>query len=293
MICSGLITVVLRLAILGAFGGEVEVALRVAKTPGISAPATTESEAMTAFDRKPEELSLREILERLERRSREIRSLQVRFKLAHTSRQWDERVEQGEGRLVLDKGKFGVMERVGRWKPGAAAPPREISLWTPKSYSAIDTSSYIGFIYPREGDDPGWMPSDLKLPFFFDTDVAEMQKSYRFELVKSTQKAYILRVTPLKARSGGIWVTAWLRLDRQTLLPTDLWLDQGQDGVDGYRALEIKINDPIPDDILAIVDGTSWQGWMFEFVSPKHWIRGWLQPDRVDRAEQERPVHSE
>jgi hypothetical protein len=284
MVYSGLIAVLLRLAILGAFGSEGEGALRVATTPGTSASATTESEVIAAFDRKPEELSLREILERLERRSREIRSLQVRFKLAHTWRQWEDRVEQGEGRLVLDKGKFGVMECIGRWKPGAAAPPRGTSLWTPKSYSAIDRASHVGLIVPREGEDHGWMPSDLKLPFFFDTDVAEMQKSYRFELVKSTQTAYTLRVTPLKARSGGIWVTAWLRLDRKTLLPTALWLDQGQGEVDGYQALEIKINDPIPDDILAIVDGSSWQGYTFETVGPKHWIRRWLQPDRVDRA---------
>jgi hypothetical protein len=293
MVYSGLIGVLLRLAILAAFGSEVEEAPRVAKTPGMCASATTESEVSAAFDRKPEEPRPLEILERLALRSREIRSVQFRFKLTHTSRQWGDTVDRGEGRLVLDKGKFGVLECARRSEPGAAAPGRQIGLWTRESYSWVDTASHSGFIFPREGADHGWMPSYLKLPFFFDTDVAEMQKSYRFELRKSTQTTYTLRVTPLEAKSGITWVTAWLLLDRETLNPTALWLDEGQGEVSVYRALDIKINHPIPDDILAIVDGTSWQGYTFETVGPKHWIRRWLQPDRIDRAEPERPVHSE
>ncbi len=180
MVYSGLIGVLLRLAILGAFGSEVEVALPVAKTPEISASAATGIEVIVAFDRKREELRLREILERLAVRSREIRSVQVRFKRVHTSRQWGDTVDHGEGRLVLDKSKFGVMECMCRSEPGAAAPARQIGLWTRESYSSIDTDNHFAYIFPREGEDLGWMPSDLKLPFFFDTDVGEMQKSYRF-----------------------------------------------------------------------------------------------------------------
>jgi hypothetical protein len=280
MICSGLITVVLRLAILGAFGSPGEEALPVAKMPGISASATTGPEAIAAFDRKPEEPRPLEILERLAVRSREIRSVQVRFNLTHISRTWHETVDEGEGRLVLDQGKFGVMEFARRSEPGAAAPRRAFELWTPKSYSRIDTTNHDGFVFPREGKVHGWMPSLLKLPFFFDTDVAEMQKACRFELRKSTQTTYTLRVTPLEVKKSGVtWATAWLVLDRETLNPTAFWLDDGQGEVSVYRALEIKINHPIPDDILAIVDGSSWRDYTLETVGPKHWILRWFQLD--------------
>jgi hypothetical protein len=214
--------------------------------------------------------------------------VQVRYKLEHISRAWGDTEDRGEGRLALEKCKFGVIEFVENWKPGAAAPPRQISVWTRESYDFIDTASEFGFDFPHEGDDSSWLPSDLKLPFFFDTDVAEMQKAYKFTLGKSTRTTYTVRVTPLAARSGGTWLTAALILDRATLLPSALWLDQGRGETDVYRALEIKINEPIPDETLAVVDRSSCQRYRIEFVGPQHWIRRWLQPDR---AASKRPMH--
>ncbi len=216
--------------------------------------------------------------------------MQVRFKLTHTSRLWAETVDRGEGRLVLEKGKFGVIDFVESEKSGSE-PRRgtDVYVWTRKSFSLVRPAEKFAFTVPREHDDGARLPPDLKLPIFFDTDVAEMTQAYRFALDKPARESYTLWVTPRAAETGGTWARARLVLDGSTLLPIVFRREQGDGEVDVYRAVEIKINEPIPDDILAVADGSAWKGYTLEVIGPKHWMRRWFQADRVDRTEPERP----
>ncbi len=289
MICPSSMGVRLCMAIIGALGSEVEQVPQAVRPAGVSGAAGTMVVAGSAIDRRPEGPELERILERLALRSREVRSVQVRFKLTHTSRLWGETVKRGEGRLVLDKGKFGVMDFVESDKSGGE-PRRFTDVWTRESFSFACSAEKSAFTVPREHDDGAWMPPDLKLPFFFDTNVAEMAQAYRFALDKPARQSYTLRVTPRAAETCGAWARASLVLDGSTLLPIVFRREQGDGEVDVYRALEIKVNEPIPDDIRAIADGSAWKGYTLEVIGPKHWMRRWFRSDRVDRAEPERAI---
>ena len=291
MICPGLMEVRLCMAIIGTLGSEVDQAPQAVLTAAVSVAAATIVVADPAVDRKPEDLNLEQILERLALRSREIGSVQVRYKLQHVSRAWGDTEDRGTFRLVLERGKFGVIDSVESRKPDGERP-RTMGLWTRELFTYVSPGDKFGYKFPSENNDDAWLPTDLKLPLFFDTTVAEMTQAYRFTLDKSAQRTYTLRLTPRAGRIGSnYWAAGGLVLDRKTLLPTTLWLNDGHGEVDVFRAVDIKINEPIPDDIRAVVDGSAWNGYTLEVVGPKHWLRRWL-PVRVNwaEAEQERPI---
>ena len=236
MILPGLMGVRLYMAIAGALVSEVEDAPQAVRTAGVSGAAATLVVAGSAIDRRPEEPELQRILERLALRSREIRTVQVMYKLERISRKWGDTKDGGAYRLVLDRGKFGVIDSLESRKPDGERA-RTVGLWTRESFTYISLGDKFGYRFPCETDDDAWLPSDLKLPLFFDTTVAEMTQAYRFTLDKSAQTTYTLRLTPRAGRTGSnYWAAGGLVLDQKTLLPTTFWLNDGHGEVDVFRS---------------------------------------------------------
>ena len=269
------------MAIIGALSSGVE------RVPLLAQPAGASGAASAAIHRKPEDLNLEQILERLAARSREMRSVQVRYTRERVSRAWGDKKNYGPARLVLERGEFGVVDAVESGKPDGEQASGTW-LFTCDSSSLVFPTEKIGYKFARERDDSAWLPSELKLSLFFDTTVTEMTRAYRFRLEKSGQKAYSLRVTPKPASTGVTWSSGGLVLNRTTLLPTIFWVHDGHGEYDVYRALDININEPIPDDIRALADGSAWEGWTIEILNPKQWFREWLQLTLVKRGELKR-----
>jgi TIGR03009 family protein len=173
--------------------------------------------------------------------------------------------------------------------PEKKGTPHERIVCTGKDvwhYKFPETTVYV---FPLNKADRQRALEEGPLPFLFNFRAEEAKRRYRMTLVREDKQSFIIRVDPLLAIDQEEFVTAYIKLDRVYLLPTQIFLfGPERKGTKLFDLTEVKPNDPdvMRDDYFR---GARWKDWKV-VVNPGQGADPRQGPRVRGRAGQRQPV---
>ena len=248
-------------------------------TQACSEPASTEPHNTPAPGpaQAPQTLdpALAQFLARLEQKSAERKTIEVRYKVERYDRffSWEKnwKTERELGRLILsDENRVAILqcpdndgkEQILAWRRGAFGATRPGEILTACLY--------------RDPEKTRDIPLILALPYFFRTSVKEVESQYQLKQLKDTDRYVLIQAAPISKLARDEKAEIYLWIDKSTLLPMVLQLRK-VNSVATYWPTELKINQPLPDDILSVLSQKSWTDNKPEPWTSKTWFASFFE----------------
>lgn len=171
---------------------------------------------------------MEQILGTWEKRSSQVKTLNVNFDRIDQSVAWGQ--EEYTGQAILQSPDLAVLHFKKRTNPGAAAgvapafQDDERIVCNASEVLQYKWDEKKLYIYPL---DPKIQQKTLQqgpLPFLFNMKAAETRKRYDMALIEQSDKEYMIRIAPIEEIDRESFSTAYLKLDKKSFLPNYLRL---------------------------------------------------------------------